>query len=58
MNNEEKTKVTRCLRCGRPLKDFVSKVRGYGYQCYKIHKAQSVKNDLFTIVENDLTIEK
>lgn len=44
----EKPKDTRCRRCGRALKDWVSKVRGYGRVCWR---KRIVQLELFTEAE-------
>ena len=37
--------ITHCLRCGKPLKDSISRQRGYGAECYKIiTRNRSYKN--------------
>lgn len=33
--NEKKISSSICRRCGKPLKDTMSKERGYGPECWK-----------------------
>ena len=62
----EDTIYLRCKRCNRPLKDNVSKNRGYGNKCWRIHNMEikhlNQKASIFEILskvdeEEENTIE-
>ena len=44
---------TKCLRCGRPLKNEQSKQRGYGNYCWQLHTTENIKKQktLFDFVK-------
>ena len=45
-----KTNYTKCLRCGRKLKNSEYQIRGYGKVCWeKIKHTETEKDALFTI---------
>lgn len=39
----ESPKYERCLKCNRPLKSELAKIRGYGAHCWKIHNIEITK---------------
>lgn len=45
MSNKDEL-VTKCLRCGKDLKSYKSKLLGYGYHCYIEHQKEIAKNEL------------
>ena len=45
----------RCKRCNRPLKDDISRKRGYGNKCWRLYhielEAQKEQNTIFKILD-------
>lgn len=49
------SQVTRCLRCGKPLRNAKAKQRGYGSHCYAQYRKECYDNEpkLFSTNSNN-----
>lgn len=52
MDKDNQSQVTRCLRCGRPLKTREARLRGYGTHCFKLRQKE-ISNCQYNIFTED-----